>query len=205
MHPEEKAGLIVVDVQNDFCPGGSLGVTDGDQVIPVLNTWIRRFVDLGLPIAYTLDWHPKDHCSFQELGGTWPAHCVQETNGSSLRSDLELPSTKRNNGDDAPVPWAVFKKGFLASCEAYSGFDGRKDGAEDGVTLGQWLKEQGVDRVYVGGLATEYCVKATVQDGLKQGFKVSLITEAVRSVDVNPGDGDKAIGEMLAAGAELAR
>lgn len=205
LHTENRAGLIVVDVQIDFCQGGALGVPGGEEVVPVLNRWIRRFAHLGLPIAFTFDWHPADHCSFKERGGIWPVHCVQGEDGSSLRPDLELPSNTAYNSGTAPsTTWAVFKKGFLTGCEAYSGFDGRLEGIQEGPTLGEWLREQGVGRLYVGGLATEYCVKATVQDGLNQGFRVSIIREGMRAVEVNPGDGARAIDEMLRAGAQIA-
>ncbi len=200
---EGKAGLVVVDVQNDFCPGGSLGVPGGDKVVSVLNDWIRRFGREGLPVAYTLDWHPAGHCSFHEEGGVWPAHCVQDQPGSAFHPGLEVPCAGcRSDARSAPDS-GIFKKGFLSDREAYSGFDGRLDGKSDGPTLGEWLKHRGVTRIYVGGLATDYCVKATVLDGLKQGFRVSIIKEGMRAVDVKPKDGERAIEEMLRSGADL--
>lgn len=203
---KEKASLVVVDVQNDFCTGGALAVPGGDRVIPVLNRWIHRFASDGLPIAFTLDWHPADHCSFREQGGSWPAHCVQDERGSALRADLEAPLLDGAGGGPAPSsPVAVFKKGFVPDREAYSGFEGRLDGQIDGPTLGAWLRDHGVSHIYVGGLATDYCVKATVLDGLKEGFRVSVIRDGIRAVDVAPGDGDKAIEEMTRAGALFVR
>lgn len=190
---DRHCALVVVDVQNDFCPGGALAVPGGDQVVPVLNEWLRRFREEGLPVAFTLDWHPADHCSFAAQGGIWPPHCIQDEFGSAFHPGLHVPAPSEQV--------AVFKKGLLAGQEAYSGFEGRLDGDSDGPTLGEWLKSRGVTRLYVGGLATDYCVKATVLDGLKQGFSVTLLRDAVRAVEVNEGDGDKAVAEMQAAGA----
>lgn len=187
---QSKAALVVVDVQNDFCPGGALAVPKGDLVIPELNRWIRHFKRKELPIAYTQDWHPENHCSFRENGGPWPAHCVQETEGAALHPALE-------------VAGAVFRKGFLPDRESYSGFEGTLDGVPAGTRLGDWLLGLSVGQVYVGGLATDYCVKATVLDSLRQGFKTVLILGGVRAVDVTPGDGERAVQEMVAAGARL--
>jgi len=196
--------LVVVDVQNDFCPGGSLAVPGGDEVVPILNSWIRRFRERRLPVVYTKDWHPEDHCSFKPNGGPWPPHCVQHSWGSDFHPGLII---------EGPV----FVKGFDCEREAYSGFQSRlqKSDAEATGRLGpegqeaghpflaEWLRRQRVKRLYVGGLATDYCVKATVLDGLKEGFEVVLIKEGVRAVDVNEKDGEKAIGEMARAGASV--
>ena len=182
--------LVIVDVQNDFCPGGALSVPGGDEVIPKINSWVKRFQEAKLPVVYTQDWHPKNHCSFRENGGIWPPHCVQGTRGAELHPDLIMDGT-------------IFRKGFLPDKEAYSGFDGTLEGKPGNPALGQWLRENGVKRLYVGGLATDYCVKATVLDGLKQGFQVILIRQGVRAVNVNLGDGDRAIEEMVRSGAEV--
>lgn len=182
--------LVIVDVQNDFCPGGALAVPGGDEVIPEINFWVKRFQEAKLPVVYTQDWHPKKHCSFQENGGIWPPHCVQGTRGVELHPDLIIDGT-------------IFRKGFLPDKEAYSGFDGTLEGKPGNPALGQWLRENGVKRLYVGGLATDYCVKATVLDGLKQGFQVILIRQGVRAVNVNLGDVDRAIEEMIRSGAEV--
>lgn len=199
----EKRALVVVDVQKDFCPGGALAVPGGDDVVTALNGWIRRFVQDGLPVAFTLDWHPAGHCSFRSSGGIWPAHCVQDQPGSAFHAELLVPQAAlREAGAEPSV--GVFRKGFLLDGEAYSGFDGRLNGEADGPTLGEWLKAQGIGRICVGGLATDYCIKATVLDGLKQGFKVSIIKEGMRAVDVNPRDGERAIEEMLSSGAQVA-
>ena len=185
-----RSALIVVDVQNDFCPGGALAVPAGDQVIPELNRWIKYFEERNFPIAYTQDWHPADHCSFRENGGLWPRHCVQRTLGAEFHRDLV-------------VRGGIFKKGFRSDKEAYSGFEGRLDGDPNGPDLGEWLYQAEVTRVYVGGLATDYCVKATVLDALRRGFEAVVIRSAIRAVDVNPGDGQRAIEEMLVAGAQM--
>ncbi|HHY69361.1 MAG TPA: bifunctional nicotinamidase/pyrazinamidase [Bacillota bacterium] len=181
--------LIVVDVQNDFCPGGALAVAEGDSVIPVLNVWIQRFRQMDLPVVYTQDWHPINHMSFVDQGGIWPPHCVQHTWGAELHKDLI---------EDG----AIFKKGFLPHIEAYSGFDGALDG-EGGDSLNTWLREKSVSRLYIGGLATDYCVKATALDGVKNGYEVILIESGTRAVNLHPSDREKAISEMLEAGVRL--
>ena len=174
--------LVIVDVQNDFLPGGALPVPQGDEVVPVLNEYIHRFRQAGLPIVATRDWHPPDHCSFQAQGGPWPAHCVQGTPGADFAPGLELP-------DEA----LVVSKATESDQEAYSGFQG--------TDLDARLREMGVRRLFVGGLATDYCVKQTVLDALRLGYQVYLLTDAIRAVDVHPGDGEAAINEMRRAGA----
>ncbi len=204
----ETAALIVVDVQNDFCPGGALGVKEGDKVIPVLNRWIRAFVQKGLPVAYTKDWHPENHCSFLKAGGMWPPHCVMGKWGAEFHRELELAfagETGRSPEAKLAQPEvAVFKKGFMPVREAYSGFDGRLDAEEGSLSLFQWLRSHSVVRIFVGGLATDYCVKATVLDGIKLGFQVALVEGGTRAVNVNPGDGEEAIREMCQLGAKVA-
>ncbi len=194
--PEADAALIVVDVQNDFCPGGALGVDEGDAVVPVLNQWIEAFRRAGRPVVYTQDWHPADHASFKEQGGIWPVHCVQGTDGAAFHPDLK-------------VDGHVFRKAFASDKEGYSGFDGylAEDpdaaGPPSDVDLASWLKQQGVRKVYVGGLTTDYCVRATVLDAIKNGFEAVFIAAASRPVNVEPGDEEKAIEDMKAAGARV--
>ncbi len=174
--------LVVVDVQNDFLPGGALAVPEGDAVVPVLNAWIARFTAAGLPIAATRDWHPADHCSFLAQGGPWPPHCVVDTSGAAFSVDLELPAMA-----------TIVSKGTRPDDAGYSEFEGTE--------LHHRFQELGVRRVFVGGLATDYCVLNTVLDALRLGYEVRLLTAGIRAVEVRPGDGARAIATMLAAGA----
>lgn len=169
--------LIIVDVQNDFCPGGALAVPDGDAVVPVINGMMDRF-----PIVVTTqDGHPPDHCSFVANGGVWPVHCVAGTLGAELHPNL------RNDG----ISLRIFKA-ITPAADAYSGFQG--------TDLAEQLRARGVDEVTVVGLATDYCVKATVLDALTAGFRVTVDATACRAVNVYPGDGDRALDQMRAAG-----
>ncbi len=177
--------LIIVDVQRDFCPGGSLPVPDGDRIIPVLNRYIEIFRRAGAVIYATRDWHPPNHISFKEYGGRWPVHCVQGSRGAEFHPDLKIPEET-----------IVISKATDPDREAYSGFEG--------TDLEESLKSRGVKRVFIGGLATDYCVKSTVLDAIKCGFRTVLLEDAVKGVDVNPGDSERAIKEMLSAGAERA-
>ena len=179
-----KKALIVVDVQNDFCPGGSLAVAEGDDVVAPLNKLMKEFLERGEPVYKTRDWHPQKTKHFTAYGGTWPVHCVQNTRGAEFHPDLL---------DDRRI--TVISKGFDESADGYSGFDGTQ--------LAQQLRDKGVEEVWVGGLATDYCVKETVIDARKEGFKVKALADAMRPVNVNPNDGQKAIEEMSAAGAEI--
>lgn len=179
--------LIIIDVQNDFCPGGSLAVTGGDEVVPVLNQYIVQFIQAKLPIFATRDWHPENSRHFKIHGGLWPPHCIQGTKGAEFRADLALP------------PEAVIVSAGVAPDEdGYSGFEGRD---KNGVGLADLLRASGVERIFVGGLATDYCVKETVLDALKQGLKVVLLQDAVRGVNLRPDDSVRAISEMVRAGA----
>ena len=169
-----KKALIVVDVQNDFCPGGSLAVAEGNEVVAPLNKLMKEFLDRGEPVYKTRDWHPEKTKHFAAYGGTWPVHCVQNTSGAEFHSDLL---------DDPRI--TVISKGF------------------DGTQLAQLLREDDVKEIWVGGLATDYCVKQTVLDGVRSGFKVKALADSMRAVNVNPDDGQKAIQEMKEAGAEI--
>ena len=184
MGSEPKKALIVVDVQNDFCPGGSLAVAHGDEVVAPLNKLMKEVLDRGEPVYKTRDWHPEKTKHFQDYGGTWPVHCVQNTRGAEFHPNLI---------DDPRV--TVISKGFDESADGYSGFDGTQ--------LAQQLRDEGVEEVWVGGLATDYCVKATVIDARKEGFRVKALADAMRPVNVNADDGAKALEEMSAAGAEI--
>jgi len=180
-----KRALIVVDVQNDFCPGGSLAVVDGDEVVPPLNKLIQEFLDRGNPVFETRDWHPTETKHFKAYGGVWPIHCVQGTRGAEFHPQLiQDPRIK------------IISKGVDESADGYSGFDG--------TNLAELLRAENVEEVWISGLATDYCVKHTVLDALREGFKVRALTDAMRAVNLNPEDGAKAIAEMRNAGARIA-
>ncbi|MCC4117775.1 isochorismatase family protein [Aromatoleum toluclasticum] len=174
--------LLIVDVQNDFLPGGSLAVRQGDDVVAPLNALIARCTQLRLPVVATRDWHPTDHCSFRERGGPWPPHCVAGTPGAAFAPPLALPGSA-----------TIVSKAVTPDLDAYSGFGG--------TDLHDRLQAAGVRRLLVGGLATDYCVLNTVRDGLANGYEVILLTDAIRAVDVTPGDGQRAIDEMTRLGA----
>jgi len=182
---DESSALIIVDVQRDFCPGGSLPVSKGDEVVTVLNKYVKKFVEAKVPIYATRDWHPPNHLSFEFQGGPWPPHCVQNTRGAEFHPALALPREVR-----------VLSKASDPNREGYSGFDG--------TNLAEELKRRGIRRLFVGGLATDYCVKNTVLDALSLGFEVILLEDAVRGVDVKVGDSEAAIREMVDKGAKKA-
>jgi len=184
---QAKDALIIVDVQNDFCPGGSLAVSRGDEVVPVLNRVIERFTKTGMPIFATRDWHPERTSHFKDHGGPWPAHCVQGTTGAEFHPSLKL-------GDGV----VMVSKGMAADEDSYSGFQAID---ATGTPLAELLRRNGIERIFVGGLATDYCVKQTVLDGLKEGFKVVLLNDSIRAVNLSPQDGELAIHEMVKAGA----
>lgn len=186
---EKKAALIIVDVQNDFCPGGALAVVDGDQVVAPLNRYIEHFANASLPIFATRDWHPEKTTHFKAYGGVWPVHCVQGTFGAEFHRALKLGSSA-----------VIVSKGMAADADSYSGFDAINSA---GVRLADLLSVDGVTRIYVGGLATDYCVKQTVLDGCKLGFNVVVLKDAIRGVDLSPGDSVQAVQEMLVAGARV--
>ena len=183
-----KDALVIVDTQNDFCPGGALPVAEGDRIVPVLNRYIEQSRNKGLPIIATRDWHPEKTAHFNTYGGPWPPHCIQGTMGAQFHPALALT-------DDV----IVVSKGMAPDADSYSGFQA-VDAA--GIRLADVLKQRGVERILVGGLATDYCVKHTVLDGLKEGLKVILLEKAIRGVNLKPGDSERAVEEMVRAGAE---
>jgi nicotinamidase/pyrazinamidase len=183
METNPKQALLVVDVQNDFCPGGTLAVAHGDEVVEPLNRQIDKFLERGAPVYKSRDWHPAKTKHFTEFGGTWPIHCVQNTRGAEFHPALR---------DDPRIK--VISKG-LGDKDCYSAFDE--------TDLAEQLHRQGVEEVVVGGLATDYCVKNSVLDAIKNGFGVKALKNAMRAVDLHPGDGERAIEEMRAAGAEI--
>lgn len=187
--PTGRTALLVVDVQNDFCPGGSLPVQDGDTVVPVLNDFVARFASDGLPVIFSRDWHPAQTTHFQSHGGPWPAHCVQGTPGARFHPALHLPEGA-----------LVVSKGMGPSEDGYSAFVGRD---EQGRSLTNLLRDQGVDKLVIGGLATDYCIVSSVLEAREAGFAVEVISAGIRGVDVQPGDSAMAIERMKAAGAHL--
>ncbi len=183
MSSSNKRALIVVDVQNDFCPGGALAVAQGDEIVAPLNKLIEEFLERGEPVFKSRDWHPAKTRHFAAYGGTWPAHCVQNTKGAEFHPELI---------DDMHI--RVVSKG-LGDEDSYSAFDG--------TDLALQLRRLGVEEVWVGGLATDYCVKNTVLDAVKEGFQVKALKNAMRAVEMKPGDGERALAEMQNAGAEI--
>jgi len=180
---KNEDALIVVDVQIDFCPGGALPTPEGHRVVPILNGYIKKFNEAEALIVATRDWHPPNHISFKAYGGVWHPHCVQGTKGAEFHPNLALPKKTK-----------IVSKAADPVKEAYSGFDGTR--------LGEQLKDMGIKRVFVSGLATDYCVKKTVTDALKLGFETILLKDAVRGIDVKSGDSENAIKEMLKKGAK---
>jgi nicotinamidase/pyrazinamidase len=183
-HPVEGDALLVVDVQRDFLPGGSLAVAGGDAVIAPLNAWIACFAARHLPVYASRDWHPADHVSFAAQGGPWPPHCVAQSPGAAFAGALQLPADV-----------CIVSKGSLAEKDAYSAFEG--------TDLQRRLQTQGVRRLFVGGLATDYCVLSTVLDALALGYEVLVLGDAIAAVNVHPGDGDRALDRMRQAGARV--
>ena len=172
--------LLIVDVQHDFLPGGALGVPDGDAVLPAL---LAAAPDADV-VVVSRDAHPPDHCSFVEQGGTWPVHCVEGTHGAELHPDIA-----------ALEPDVRISKATTRDRDAYSAFDG--------TDLAEQLRARGVDEIVIGGLATDYCVRASALDALREGFAVTVLEDGIRGVEVQPGDSARAVEEMRAAGAEL--
>ena len=182
IHLEPGDALLVIDMQADFLPGGALGVAGGHEVVAPINHLIALFRAQGLPIYASRDWHPADHCSFAAQGGPWPPHCVAGTPGAEFTAELALP-------DEA----IVVSKADSAGVDAYSAFNG--------TGLAGALRARGVERVTVCGLATDYCVLNTVTDALEEGFDTLIVPEAMRAVDLQPGDGRRAMDRMVARGA----
>lgn len=174
--------LLIVDVQNDFLPGGALAVRRGDEVIPVLNRWIEAALAYDVPVFATRDWHPEGHCSFVASGGPWPEHCVQGTRGAEFAPELRLPPSAN-----------VVSKGVDRDRDAYSAFQG--------TDLDRMLRALGIKRLWVGGLATDYCVLESVRGAIARGYDVVLLRGGIRAVNVHPDDGLRAEQEMIRAGA----
>jgi nicotinamidase/pyrazinamidase len=178
----QNDALLLIDIQNDFLPGGSLAVPNGDQVIPVLNGYIEQFVNRQLPVFATRDWHPSNHCSFIQQGGPWPEHCIANSKGAEFAASLHLPASTD-----------IISKGIDAKQDGYSGFVN--------PALKEQLDNAAARRLFIGGLATDYCVLNTVRDALNYHYRVLLLTDAIRAVNVRQQDGENAINEMIQKGA----
>ena len=181
----DDTALLLVDIQNDFCTGGALAVSRAEEIVPVVNRLIPWFRH----VFATQDWHPADHCSFGTQGGPWPVHCVQNTSGAELHPRLDLPKTT-----------AYFRKASARDSDSYSEFAGVD---ANGRGLDEVLRNLCIRTLYVAGLATDYCVRATVLDARKLGYRVYAVVDAMRAVEVSPGDGETALNEMRNAGAYL--
>jgi nicotinamidase/pyrazinamidase len=175
--------LVIVDAQNDFLPGGALAVPQSDEILPIVNDYIAAFEKRRLPIYMTRDWHPPDHCSFKEYGGPWPAHCVAGTDGAAFSAELKLTA-----------PATIVSKATTPDLECYSDFGTTNFEAD--------LRVSGVSRLFIGGLATDYCVLSTVKDALALGFNTFLLVDAIRGVNVQPDDSQNAEQEMIRLGAK---
>jgi len=178
---DRSCALVIVDVQNDFMPTGTLPVPDADKIVPVLNKYIDMFVSNKLQIFATRDWHPPNHISFKQRGGIWPMHCVKDTMGAEFHNDLKIPRST-----------TIISKGTEADKEAYSGFEG--------TDLAKKLEQNSIKRVLIGGVATDYCVKNTALDAIKFGLDVVLLEDAVKGIK----NGNDAIKEMGSKGVKMA-
>lgn len=176
--------LVIVDMQNDFLPGGSLAVPMGDTIIPVINRYLAFFHDHGRPVFATRDWHPPDHCSFQQQGGPWPPHCIATTSGAAFHPEIEFP-----------INTQVISKATTREKDAYSGFTDTQ--------LNALLQASGIRRLFIGGVATEYCVLNTVKDALHYHYTPFVLEDAIRAIDLKPDDGLNARKEMVRLGATL--
>lgn len=181
-----KKALLIVDFQNDFCPKGSLAVKDADKIVPVVNKYISKFNSKGYAIFASADWHPADSKHFDKNGGLWPVHCVAKTKGAEFHPELNILKSV-----------IILYKGTLAEEDGYSAVTAKDENKKE---LKRLLVDKGIDEVYVCGLATDYCVKSTVLDLIKEGFKVFLLIDAVKAVNLKADDGENAIKEMSEAG-----
>ena len=179
---DKADALLVVDVQRDFLPGGALAVPDGDAVVPVMNRYLEMAAQSGIPVFASRDWHPRNHCSFRSQGGVWPPHCVAGSESADFAPGLNLPADV-----------VIVSKAQKPDADAYSAFGG--------TDLDARLRSVGIRRLWVGGLATDYCVLETVLDARKAGYEVLFLEDASRAVEVVTGDGARAVARMREAGA----
>ena len=182
-----KKALLIIDLQNDFCPGGALAVPEGDKIVSNLNQYIEIFSKNKLAIFASRDWHPKQTSHFKDQGGLWPPHCVQNTKGAFFHPELKLPKET-----------IVLSKGMDPKTDSYSAFQAQDS---NGKQFEDILKASGIEELYIGGLATDYCVKSSVLDSLNKGFKVKLMVDAIKGVNIKPDDSKDAIEEMVNNGA----
>jgi len=184
---QANKALLAVDIQNDFCPGGALGVREGDQIIPVVNKYFELFIKKQLPVFVSRDWHPEETKHFRESGGPWPPHCIQETGGAEFHPDLKVP-------DQA----IIMSKGTNPELDGYSVFDAHDSENKPFIEL---LKEMGIEELYISGIATDYCVRTTSLDALENGFKVYVLKDAIKGVDDD--DSKHAIDEIISKNGKL--
>lgn len=179
--------LLIVDMQNDFCPGGALGVPEGDKIIPVINKYSRLFSSKKIPIFATRDWHPVRTKHFNAFGGVWPIHCIQNSKGADFCPGLKLPKET-----------ILLYKGMDPEKDSYSAFQAEDAG---GVVFGQFLSRLRINEIYIAGLATDYCVKFTAIDALKKGLRVNILIDAIKGVNLKPDDSERAIKQIIKLGA----
>ncbi len=179
--------LLIVDAQNDFFPGGALPVPEGDKIVPVINNWIKTAEKNQLPIIFSRDWHPKNHCSFQAQGGSWPSHCVQNSQGAEIHPEIYFPAAS-----------ILVNKGEEPDKDAYSAFKAK---TKQGVTLDFILNQHSIKRIWLCGLAQDFCVLETALDARKFGYEVKLILEGTKSITEE--SGQLALAKMQAAGVDL--
>ena len=184
--PASKA-LLVVDIQNDFCPGGSLGVKDGDQIIPVINQYVQLFLKSNLPVFVSRDWHPPNTKHFQQFGGPWPIHCVQHTKGGGFHPDFRVP--------DKAI---IVSKGTDPQLDGYSVFEAID---AENKPFPEILKNLAISELYIAGIATDYCVKFTAIDALKKGLKLTVLVDAIKGV--NEEASEQTLKEISAKKAKL--
>jgi len=184
---QNKKALLVVDIQNDFCPGGALGVSEGDQIIPLVNKYVQLFLDKQLPVFITRDWHPNETKHFKEFGGPWPIHCVQNTKGGEFHPDFIIPEKA-----------IILSKGTDPQSDGYSAFDAFDS---NNTSFLEVLEQLGIDELYICGIATDYCVRFSSLDALKKGFKVNILIDAIKGVDKE--DSKRTLDEIAAKNAKM--
>ena len=184
---QSKKALLVVDLQNDFCPGGALGVSEGDLIIPKINNYVDLFLKKKLPVFVSRDWHPKQSKHFKQAGGPWPPHCVQNTEGAKFHPAFHVP-------EDA----IIMSKGTNPELDGYSVFEAHDS---QNRSFSEILNSMGIDELYIAGIATDYCVKMTSLDALNSGFVVHVLTDAIKGVDKN--DSERSIEAIVSKNGKL--